>query len=73
MAGRMGNMNKSMILHNADGSVDLPKKTDYNYDVGDIISVGSYENQYKCINVDRGEDSIIYHFKQGKTIYTYDY
>jgi hypothetical protein len=62
-----------VIYHNADGSTDEPEKTRFEYNIGEIITVNNYGNQYKCIFKDVSDNKIIHHFKQGKKIYTFDY
>jgi hypothetical protein len=70
---KIGTKEKFIVRHDADGTISEPKKTRCEYKEGDIINVASYSNQYKCIETDVTEDTITYHFKQAKMIYTYDY
>jgi len=62
-----------LVLHNADGTVDEPKKTKFSYEIGDIIRVSNYSNQYKCFDREVTDNGIYYHFKQGATKVTFDY
>jgi hypothetical protein len=62
-----------MVLHDSDGYVQDPKEISLEYGLDDIIYVGSYDNQYKCVSKEEDEDSIVHYFKQGKTTYTFDY
>lgn len=65
--------NKFVNLINVDGTVNDPEKTTCDYEIGDVINVGTYGNQYKCIEKTINKDGTTYHFKQGKTIYTFDW
>ena len=64
---------KFRVWHNVDGTIDEPEEMKYDYEIGDIVKVESYTNQYKCVRIEKKDGNIFYHFKQGKMIYTYDY
>ena len=67
------NQKKFRVFHNEDGTIDEPEEMKWDYEIGDIVNVNSYTNQYKCVRIEKKDGNIFYHFKQGKMIYTYDY
>jgi len=64
---------KFRVFHNEDGTIDEPEEMKWDYEIGDIVNVNSWTNQYKCVKIEVKDNDIYYHFKQGKMIYTYDY
>lgn len=66
-------MDKYIIYMDVDGDISEPKKVNCDYEIGDIITKYSYDNQYKCVEIASSDGSVRYYFKQGKRIYTYDW
>ncbi|PED16393.1 hypothetical protein CON01_00655 [Bacillus thuringiensis] len=66
-------MKKFRVWHNTDGMIDTPEEMKWDYEIGDVITVNSYTNQYKCMSIEKKGGNIYYHFKQGKMVYTYNW
>lgn len=66
-------MDKFIKYLDTDGTVSEPEETRYEYEIGDIINVNSYGNQYKCVEISSSNNKTIYHFKQGKKSITFDW
>jgi hypothetical protein len=72
MTGGGMNMEKFIIWHDVYGDVGKPEATKYEYKLDDIHTVWDV-GTFKCIGIESNDNKIFYHFKQGKTILTYDY
>lgn len=66
-------MNKFFIFHNADGSIDEKDSTEYEYEIGETISVNNRNNIYKCFHKEVVDGELLQHFKQGRVSYSFDY
>jgi hypothetical protein len=65
-------MEKFIIWHYVDGDISEPKATRYEYKINDTHNVWDV-GTFKCIGIESNDDKVFYHFKQGKTVLTYDY
>ena len=63
---------KFLKLINLNGDMEI-QKTNFDYNVGEIISVNDRHNLYKCVVISKDKQgNIYYHFKQGEVMYNFD-
>lgn len=66
-------MNKYIMLLWIDGTEDI-EKTKFEYTIGEIISIDTRDNLFKCIGVEEYENGDIYYiFKQGRINYDFNW
>ena len=66
-------MEKLIVYKDVYGSVSEPEHTQYEYEVGETISVDRYDNKYRCMKKEVVNGDLIQYFSQGKKTYTFDY
>lgn len=64
---------KFVVFKEADGTISDPKRTTFDYAIGDMINTDFYSKKYKCIEHLEEDNKLVYIFKQGKSIFTYDW
>nr|DAZ34422.1 MAG TPA: hypothetical protein [Caudoviricetes sp.] len=66
-------MNKYIMSLWIDGTRDI-EKTKFEYVIGEIISIDTRDNLFKCIEVEKHENGDIYYiFKQGRINYDFNW
>ena len=66
-------MNKYTMLLWVDGVRDI-EKTKFEYVIGEIISINTRDNLFKCIGIELDENGDIYYvFKQGRVSYDFNW
>lgn len=66
-------MNKYTMLLWVDGVRDI-EKTKFEYVIGEIISINTRDNLFKCIGIELDENGDIYYiFKQGRINYDFNW
>ena len=65
-------MEKFIIWMNANGRIDEPEETKFEYDIGETITVNNTQ-MYKCINKKIVEGELHQTFKEGIKIWKFNY
>lgn len=64
---------KFVVFKEADGTITDPKRSTFDYAIGDIINTDFHSKKYKCIELMKEGSKLFYIFKQGKTVFTFDW